>query len=92
MYVPIAKVELPSKEAAAAESPRLRGANFLMYPSENQRECEASGITYIHTLRPLATSQGLTLARCCIQIKPDCDGLTHNIDNVNAPRFPLNPS
>ena len=60
--------------------PRVRGwsgANFLMYPSDNQRECEGSGKQHSYSMS-LTRSQGLTLARCCIQTR----GLSRGIKIV----------
>ena len=60
--------------------PRVRGwsgANFLMHPLENQRECEGSGTQHSYSTS-LARSQGLTLARCCIQTR----GLSRGIKIV----------
>ena len=78
--MPIVKVELPSKETASrvrSESPTLKRSEF---PDENQRECEGSGTQQSYSTS-LATSQGLTLARCCIQTRGSSRGIKIVMDS-----------
>ena len=63
--MPIAKVELPSKEADSrvrSESLRLKLSEF---PDVFIRECEGLGTQHSYSTS-LARSQGLTLARCML--------------------------
>ena len=66
---------LPSKEAAAAESQRLKRSEF---PDCIHQRIRRNVSDQEHNILTLARSQGLTLARCCIQTR----GLSRGIKIV----------